>query len=304
MRKKGYLLVHFTGEHENGEQVYFSLSEDGLHYFDLNNNKPILSSDLGEKGVRDPFILKSKIDNKYYIIATDLRIANGKGWGVAQYEGSRYLMVSESENLIDWKPFKKVLVGVERAGCVWAPEAIYNKEKEEYMIFFASMIKFDEKDEAKQRIYYVTTKDFSEFSEAKLYIERENHVIDTTIIEEKGIYYRLSKDETTKNIRIDKGTVVDGYDFSDINIPVVNDIKGVEGPIVFKFHDQEKWCILLDRFATDEGYLPIITTNLEKDEYRVLDDSEYDMGESKKRHGSILCIDENEMEALKKHFLD
>ncbi len=32
-----YLLVHFTGESENGEQIYFSVSQDGLHWTDLGN---------------------------------------------------------------------------------------------------------------------------------------------------------------------------------------------------------------------------------------------------------------------------
>ena len=32
----GYLFVHFTGEQPGGEQIYFAVSEDGLHWKDLN----------------------------------------------------------------------------------------------------------------------------------------------------------------------------------------------------------------------------------------------------------------------------
>lgn len=78
----GYLLAHFIGEQPDGEQVYFSYSEDGLHWKDLNGGQPVLRSDLGEKGVRDPFIIRSPLDHHFYIIATDLRIASGKGWGL------------------------------------------------------------------------------------------------------------------------------------------------------------------------------------------------------------------------------
>lgn len=46
----GYLFVHFIGEQPDGEQVYFSYSEDGLHWKDLNGGSPVLFSDLGEKG--------------------------------------------------------------------------------------------------------------------------------------------------------------------------------------------------------------------------------------------------------------
>ena len=53
----GYLFVHFIGEQENGEQIYFAVSEDGMHWQDLNGGQPVLVSDIGESGVRDPFIV-------------------------------------------------------------------------------------------------------------------------------------------------------------------------------------------------------------------------------------------------------
>lgn len=46
----GYLFVHFIGEQKDGEQIYFSLSKEGLFWRDLNNSKPILCSRIGEKG--------------------------------------------------------------------------------------------------------------------------------------------------------------------------------------------------------------------------------------------------------------
>ena len=48
-RKRGYLFVHFTGESPEGEQVYFALSRDGLHWQDLNDEKPVICWEDGEK---------------------------------------------------------------------------------------------------------------------------------------------------------------------------------------------------------------------------------------------------------------
>ena len=50
MKYTGYLFVHFTSDQDNGEQIYFALSRDGLHWEDLNQGKPVLVSGIGEKG--------------------------------------------------------------------------------------------------------------------------------------------------------------------------------------------------------------------------------------------------------------
>lgn len=55
---EGHLFVHFTSEKEDGEQIYFAVSRDGLHWTDLNDSKPVLRSQVGEKGARDPFIIR------------------------------------------------------------------------------------------------------------------------------------------------------------------------------------------------------------------------------------------------------
>lgn len=299
MKETAYLFVHFTGETPDGEQIYFSLSRDGLHWQDLNHGEPVLRSSVGEKGVRDPFILR--MDDTYVIIATDLRIANGKGWGIAQYEGSRNLLVWKTTDLTNWGNPELVEVGVPTAGCVWAPEAIFDEETKEYMVFWASMVQAPWDKEPKQKIYSALTLDFSDFHDIRIYIEKENHVIDTTMIYENESYYRYSKDETTKNIRCDRGGSLWGS-FKNIPSETVDNLYGVEGPIIFKFIDRDEWCLLVDQFATGGGYLPIVTKNLDSGEFRILEPSEYDMGQTKKRHGSVLKITEDEYQALLKKY--
>lgn len=302
MEYSGYLFVHFTGESETGEQIYFSLSRDGLHWTDLNGGEPVIWSKAGEKGVRDPFILRNKIDGKFYIISTDLRIANGKGWEAAQLHGSRNIMVCSSHDLVNWTAVEPVEIGIDGAGCVWAPEAIYDESKREYMVFWASMVKRQGDENPKQRIYKAFTKDFKIYTEPQLYIERENHIIDTTIIEYKGIYYRFSKDETTKNIIADMSKNVSEGPFEKLNAPEVEKLMGVEGPACFKFNDREEWCLMVDRFAEGKGYMPIITKDISSGRFKVLEGSMYDMGKTKKRHGSVLNITGEEYEALEKSF--
>lgn len=295
-----YLFVHFTSDTDNGEQIRFSLSRDGLHWNDVRDGAPILISDIGEKGARDPFIVRDEKNGKFYIMATDLRIASGKGWKWAQYDASRDLLVWESEDLVHFTGPRAVTVGVPEAGCVWAPEAIYDEEKQAFMVFWASMTPKDDEAAAKQKIYRAYTDDFKSFTEPELYIVRESHVIDTDIVRvdrtnssEEG-YVRFSKDETTKNIRTDFGKTLDKDGFSNIVCPVLEGMPGVEGPICFYITQIKKWCLLVDRYATHGGYIPLLTDDIIGGKFEVADESQYDMGKTLKRHGGILAITEEE----------
>lgn len=299
----GYLFVTFTDGREDGEQIYFAISKDGLHYKDLNGGNPILISDTGEMGARDPFIIRDvQNPSHFYLIATDLRIANGKGWDVAQYAGSKSLLIWESEDLINWTKVRSVEIGVKEAGCVWAPEAIYDKMRDAYLVFFASMVKLEGDENAKQRIYATYTKDFKEFTTPKIYIERENHVIDTTIIFDGKTYYRFSKDETDKVITLDKGTDLMG-EFVSVPSETLQNLYGVEGPECYYLNDRKKWCLIVDRFATQKGYLPILCENLDKGELAILEEGSYDLGGIKKRHGGIIPISEEEYLRLEKRYM-
>ena len=294
-----YLFVHFIGESEQGEQVYFSLSEDGLHWQDLNNGKPVLVSGLGEKGARDPFLIRDEQNGVFYLIATDLRIASGKGWQVAQYSGSRSIIVWKSEDLVNWSEPWSSEIGTSESGCVWAPEAVYCTEQDAFLIFWASMTKLGDDAEPKQRIFASYTKDFVTYTEPEIYIERENHVIDTDIVRIPEGYVRFSKDETTKNIRMDFGKTLDRDNFTDISSEVLDNLFGVEGPIAFYMEQEKQWCLLVDRFATGKGYLPLVSADLLSGDFRILAEDEFDMGETLKRHGGILPITEEEYKRLK-----
>jgi hypothetical protein len=198
----GFLFVTFDSEKTPmGEQIYFGLSKDGLHWEALNGAKPVLVSTLGEKGVRDPYLLRSHDNTKFYLIATDLSINLNRNWGRAVREGSRSIVIWESPDLVNWSSPRLVKVAADDAGCTWAPEAIYDEESGDYLVFWASTTQRD--NFAKQRIWAARTKDFQTFGEPFIYIEKPRHVIDTTIVRENGKYYRFSKDESFKAITME-----------------------------------------------------------------------------------------------------
>ncbi|MCR5605982.1 MAG: glycoside hydrolase family 43 protein [Treponema sp.] len=299
--KKAYLLSHFTKESlANGEQVYFSVSEDGLNWHDLNNSKAVLISDIGEKGVRDPFITKSKIDGKFYILATDLCIAKGTSWAQAVDKGSKSMIIWSSEDLINWEGPWTYDVPLDNIGCVWAPEAIYDAKRDNYLVFWASMTKKNGK--SKHIIYKSRTRDFKTFTSPEIYIEKDTHIIDTTIVEDNGLYYRISKDESeTKSIKIDYGDDLDGK-FTAVKSSDLDAIYGVEGPTCYLLPDGKTWCLLADHFLAHTGYAPIVSTDLKSGVFKELEKDCYDMGKSIKRHGSVLEITQDDYNRLVEHF--
>ena len=293
----GYLFAHFIGEQKDGEQIYFAVSRDGLHWRDLNEGRPILYSRIGTCGVRDPFLVRHPVTGMYYLIATDLRIEAGNGWEQAQEAGSRDLIVWETKDLAHWSRERACTVGIPGAGCVWAPEAVYDREKEAFLVFFASKVKQEGDTQGKHRIYAAYTKDFHEFSRTFLYFERENHVIDTTILQSGGKYFRISKDETSKRLILEVADSLLG-EYVRLDSPVLNALDGVEGPEGYLLPDGRTWCLIADQFQAGKGYLPMVSRDLGKEDFRILTPEEYDMGVNKKRHGGILQVTDEEYETL------
>src|SRR5699024_143163 len=135
---EAYFWAFFTGEGDGAEHVSVAASKgnDALAWNTLNNGVPIIESTEGTEGLRDPFIIRSKDGDKFYMIATDLRIAGlPGGFKTAQISGSKYLEIWESTDLINWSDQRHVKVSSDYAGNTWAPEAFYDDETEQYVVY-------------------------------------------------------------------------------------------------------------------------------------------------------------------------
>ncbi|GIJ32712.1 glycoside hydrolase family 43 protein [Verrucosispora sp. WMMD703] len=304
----GYLMAHFTGESATGEQVYFAHSRDGLNWRDLNNGAPVLLSTVGTRGVRDPSIVRSPAGDRYWIVATDLRIASGTSWNDAANRGSRSLVVWESRDLVNWSaPWLINVAGaIPGAGNAWAPEAIYNAATGDYVVYWATNSLRD--GVTKHRIWYVRTSDFRSFTAPQLYIERPGGgqgIIDTQIVEVPGSvggyrYYRASADG---HITIEGSNSILGSWTTLGNLSHLGISNGtgggnvVEGPMWMQFNGRNEWALWLDQYATGRGYMPVTSTNLGSvTNFRTRTD--YQLGASRKRHGSILNLTAAEESAV------
>ncbi|MFF6785306.1 family 43 glycosylhydrolase [Streptomyces sp. NPDC012510] len=305
---KGYMFSYFTGEGtSDGEQLYAALSKgnDPLKWRELNDGKPVLTSTLGEKGLRDPFIIRSPEGDKFYQIATDLKIFGNGDWDRSQRQGSKSIMVWESTDLVNWTNQRLVKVSPDSAGNTWAPEAYYDEELGEYVVFWASKLYDNEAHtgDTYNRMMYATTRDFYTFSEPKVWIDRGYSVIDSTVIRHDGEYFRLSKDErnntsstpNSKFIFEEKSDTLRNLSWTPVAEGIgKGEMSAAEGPLVFKSNTEEKWYAFLDEFG-GRGYIPFETTDLASGVWTP--STGYDLP-SKPRHGTVLPVTQAEYDRL------
>ena len=302
----GYFFAYFTGEgRADGEQIYFALSKgnDPLRWTELNEGKPLITSTLGERGVRDPFIIRSPEGDKFYMIATDLRIHGNGNWDRAQRYGSRSIMVWESTDLVDWGEQRMVEVAPPEAGNTWAPEVIYDETTGEYVVFWASKL-YDNPEHtgnSHQRIMYAKTRDFHTFTEPQVYMDYGYSIIDTTMIKHNGKINRFTKDERDNNASSPYGKMVfqevgDSLFDPDFRLikEGVGEMKWVEGPTIFKSNTEDKWYLFVDEFG-GRGYVPLETTDLDSGIWNI--SASYELPTSP-RHGTVIPITQSEYDLL------
>lgn len=296
----GYLFITFRGEATPmTEQLYFMLSDNGLNWTALNHENPVLVSTLGEKGVRDPYIIRSHDNKNFYLIATDLSINLNDDWNRAQTAGSQSIVIWESEDLVNWSEPRLVKVAPDHAGCTWAPEVIYDEKDKSYMVFWASKTADD--NFAKHRIWAARTRDFKNFSEPFVYIDKPNTVIDTTIVHEGDTYYRFTKDEKTKAITMEKSKELMSS-WSDVEGFSLSSLHGYEGPAAFVFQQPKdgnpaRWKLLLDFYSQAKGYQTFETDNLSSGNFKEGNPMYFPLHPV--RHGTVLGLTSNEYERLK-----
>lgn len=311
----GYLFAYFTGNTIEGENIFLAASNgnNALDWRELNSGQPVLTSSYGDKGLRDPFIMRSVEGDKFWILATDLSIGGGTTWEASQRNGSRYVEIWESSDLVNWGEQRHVLVSSPEAGMTWAPEALWDANSGVYLVYWASKI-YSEDDPQHEgttypRMMYSTTTDFVEFSEAEVWTDFDR--IDSTALEKEGVYYRFSKDngaetgtgctdiveEKSTNLRAvqppaDSWPVVKGCIGTDLGLGAI------EGPTAFKANagdvNGEKFYLFVDEY-TGAGYTALETENIDNPSWTVSANQNLP---ASPRHGTVLPITQAELDRV------
>jgi hypothetical protein len=286
----GYLFSSFRGNGEDG--LHLAYSPDGLKWTPLNNDKSFLKPRLGSKLMRDPCICPGP-DGTFHLAWTTGW--NDKGIGIAH-----------SKDLVNWseQQFVPVMQKEAKAMNCWAPEIFYDGKTEKLIIFWATSIpgRFPETDATgdpgggktyNHRIYYVTTKDFKNYTDAKLFYDDGFSVIDATLVKDGERYVLIFKDETKlpvakKNIRMATADAADGP-YGHASKPISPD--WVEGPSAIMIGD--RWIIYFDEY-TRHRYGAIASADLKNWE-NISEKLSFPNGT---RHGTAFAVSQSVLQNL------
>ncbi|KAK1775098.1 hypothetical protein QBC45DRAFT_15268 [Copromyces sp. CBS 386.78] len=306
----GYLGVFFLGA---DPYVYFYLSNGNnpISSKALNKGSPIFKPTKGTGGVRDPTIIPgggSEAGKKWYIIGTDWNIGKTT-WDAAQRQGSKGIFVWESTDLINWVNERLVVVEDNTAGMVWAPEAIWDPAKGQYLVHWAS--KFYPTSDPNHtgnpssiRIRYAYTSDFRTFSTPQTYIDRSpTNIIDLTILplnpsnSTSQSFLRFMKDESLKTVFVETSAtgLFSTWTRAGGSSAIIQ--SGVEGPAAYWDNTTPgKVHLLLDFYGSD-GYRPYESSNPGSNSgWTASSRAGWPTG---LRHGSVLPVDQTVWNRLK-----
>ncbi|RSM09176.1 hypothetical protein CEP52_004279 [Fusarium oligoseptatum] len=295
---EAYAFSYFTGSSIAGENIFFASSNgnNALDWKELNGGQAVIKSKFGTKGLRDPFIIRSPEGDTFYLIATDLSIGSGTSWGAAVRQGSLYLEVWESHDLINWSEQRHIKVSPDNAGNTWAPEAFWDSEQQAYVVFWASSLYAaddpNHTGSSYHRMLYSLTRDFVTFSTPEIWQDTGDARIDTTVIKSGNTLYRFTKDE---------GAVTGCTDIIQEKATCIGakaGTKAIEGPTAFRSNagdaHGEKFYLFVDEYG-GRGYIPLETADIDNPSWKV--SSSYKLPTSP-RHGTVIPITAEELEAL------
>ncbi|MBQ6863801.1 MAG: glycoside hydrolase family 43 protein [Clostridia bacterium] len=287
-----YLFCYFTGNLPQEERIHFAVSEDGYHFSALHGGQPVILQTMGKKCCRDPFVFRDQ-NNQFHIIATDMRSQDG--WcnnNSMVIWDSPDLIHWQNERILDFSQFEET----KTADRVWAPQVLFDKNRQEYMIYWTH----HNADAALDTItWYAYTKDFCTLTTTpKVLFSPKSGLcaIDADILEHDGKYYLYQADGEKEAICYCVADKPDGPYFEpDSNKISVADT-ALEGNCIYRILGTDRFVMIADQFQKG-GYFMQETTDLIH--FTKVSEDSFALNHLSPRHGSVLHITEQEYNALK-----
>jgi hypothetical protein len=232
--------VYLFSSFRDADQKFlrFLYSFDGYHWTNVPGT--FLEARVGaSKQLRDPSIARGP-DGIFHLVWT-------AGW-----QGEQGFGCAESKDLIHWSEQKYISVMTNEPATVnvWAPEIFYDAAQTNFVIVWASTLPgrfpdLQEKHDNNHRLYCTTTRDFQNFTPAKLFFDPGFSVIDPFILKDGESYVLVCKDNSRPHLdlRVAFGKTPFGP-WQNVSEPITQ--KFTEGPCALKIGDT--WVIYFDAY--------------------------------------------------------
>lgn len=290
-QKDAYLFVYFTNNSPEGEQLRFAVSMDGYNYTPLNNGKKVLSIDnvARWKCIRDPHILRCEDGKTFYMVMTDMK--SSEGWssndGIVMMRSTD--LVHWTSAAVDFPTAFPDLYTRDKLTRVWAPQTIYDKEANKYMVYYS----LEYEGQYLTIFYSYADKNFKKLTKPQLLADFGEVVLDADIIPTDATYHMFLSgiDKTTAPSlkgpwKLDRERHIQPHQFV------------AEGPGVFRLNNSDEWCLMYDCFKNGM-YQFARSTDLEH--FSMVAQTET-TGIFTPRHGTVMGITITELERLLKAF--
>jgi hypothetical protein len=250
----------FTSFRKNGQTgVHLALSQDGRKWTALNQDRPWLKPEHEGMLMRDPFLAQGP-DGTYHMLWT-------WGWTRKEAGGALKIGYSSTRDLLTWTPQSEIRIfdNEPAARNAWAPEAAWDQERKQWVVFWSSTIpgRFPDSEGTgdsgyNHRVYAMTTRDWKTFTEPKLWFDPGFNCIDSTVVQDGKRVIMIFKDERKnplqKRLRLAFADSPAGP-WRDVTEPFTRD--WVEGPSAVRIGSE--WWIYFDHYAKPQHYSAVRT---------------------------------------------
>ncbi len=306
-----YLFAFFPSN--DNENLYYAISSDGYSYTTLNRGQRVMLSDSVaiKKGIRDPHILRGPDGKTFYMVATDMKCAEG-------WDSNRGIVMYRSTDLINWEHhtvhFPDRFPEWKNVTRVWAPEVIWDQNYENpdgtkgRMLVYFSLLTNDGKVTYDKVYYCYANDDFSGLiTDPEYFYDRGSATIDCDIIfdERDDTYHMVFKNEgmggicqvTSKRLTPEPGKPA-GSQWSAPSETLQQTDKAVEGAGMYRLINSDTWILMYDCYTS--GYYQFCATDDLKS--FILKAQTTTSGSFTPRHGTVMPITAEEEAALLQAF--
>ncbi|NLC97367.1 MAG: glycoside hydrolase family 43 protein [Erysipelotrichaceae bacterium] len=282
----GYLMTYFVGDGLKNEKVYYAWTFDGLLWYQINFQEPVLSASIGTRRLRDPSVIRKK-NGEFTLIATE---------GFDNPD----IFAFDTENLVEFNDERLIKLNSTSDNMVmsetqaWAPEGFYDRRINKYIIYWSSPN--DEK------MFYSFSNNLDDISYPEILVDVGFPVIDGTIMKVGSDYSIVLKDERKpmeKHSQLFVGySDTDYKGFNHFNFNFFSNHQS-EGPFIIK--SGYEYILYYDDY-TRHQFKAFKFYELKSNKFEEIDDKDIKSSIKNLKHGSAIALTWKEFERIKEHY--